>query len=233
MTTFLAIWGAALSTILALFESIRFYLDRPRLQVLPQLNVSVAGAVMRAVVTNRGRRPTTVTEAGFRVLVEHTATVLRTGQQFGIDRWIKLEGTPKVLDAGEMATFEYDFIRNGFPPLVHADFPLRVYTRDLNRRFVWGPAAPIIRLVTNSNLTFPHPPDPLMVDPPLPGAPLKPVPAYARWKVWRGVGVRDPLPLERRLRRMKPRPWEPGGRPEVPSEILTAPVDDNDMSSGA
>lgn len=226
MTTFLAIWGAVLSTVLAIFQSVRFFLDRPRLKVLPELTISVRGVWMRAVVVNAGRRPTTVTEAGFEVLADGTAT-LEDGQTFGFRRWLKLDGPPKVLAPGEMVKFEYDFVRDGFPNLVHADFPLRVYARDLRGRYVWGPAAPMIRMIVrDKGLRFPHPPDPLMVDPPLPGAPLKPRPVYARWKVWHGLAVREPLPLERRLRRVRARSWEPGGAQEMPSEIVTAPVDD-------
>lgn len=153
MTTFLAIWGAVLSTLLAIFESIRFFLDRSRLRVTPELTINVRGAWMRAVVTNRGRRPTTVTEAGFEVLAHHTI-MGADGNASGVRRWIKLEGPLKVLDPGEMVKFEHDFGLDGFPSLVHADFPLRVYARDLNRRFVWGPAAPIIRHVVNSGLIF-------------------------------------------------------------------------------
>ena len=97
MTTFLAIWGAVLSTILALFESVRFFLDRSRLRVRPEVTISVEGAWMRAVVVNRGRRPTTDTEAGFRVLAHHAAT-LPDGRQMDVQRWIKLDA-PAVSDA--------------------------------------------------------------------------------------------------------------------------------------
>lgn len=215
---------------LAVFESVRFFLDRPRLKVLPELTIGVPGVWMRAVVVNVGRRPTTVTEAGFEVLAHGTAT-LADGRTFAFRRWLKLDGPPKVLAPGELARFEYDFVRDGFPTLVHADFPLRVYARDLRGRFVWGPAAPMIRLiVSETGLRFPRPPDPLMVEP-LPGAPLKPRPVYARWKIWHPLGLRDPLPLERRLRKARPRPWEVGGQPETPSEVVTIADDASAASS--
>ena len=221
MTTFLAIWGAALSTLLAIFETIRFMLDRPGLKVAPELTVGVEGVWMRAVVTNGGRRTTTVTEAGFKVLAHHEIT--HESKATSGERWIKLDGAPKVLDPGHVARFEWNFVDRGFPTLVHADFPLRVYARDHRRRAVWGPALPILRLVARSGLTLPYPPDPLMVEP-MPGAPLKPRPEYARWKVWRSLAARDPLPLELRLRRVKPQRWD------VPTEVVTVPVDDGDSA---
>lgn len=206
MTTFLALWGAVLATLLAILEGARFFLDRPRLRVSPRVNVSIDGAAIMVEVVNRGRRPTTVTEAGFEPQGFHSITA-PNGTEVPVRRWIKLDGPPTVLAPGEMATYAKDLGREGFPSLVPVDFPLRAYAKDLNGKLVWGAAAPLLRMVVQSGWKSPIPPDGVLVEP-LPGAPLKPTPVYARWKVWHRLNVRDPLPLERRLRRVSQRPWE-------------------------
>jgi hypothetical protein len=89
VTTFLAIWGAVLATVLGVFEGFRFFLDRPRLKVAPRLTINVNGAWLMVQVVNRGRRPTTVTEAGFEPLADLTMT-FSGGETVGGRRWLRL-----------------------------------------------------------------------------------------------------------------------------------------------
>jgi hypothetical protein len=196
--TFLAIWGAVLSTLLAILEAFRFYLDRPRLAVIPRVTLNVHGAALLIDVVNRGRRPTTVTEVGYVPAVETTAQ-FESGEEIAVQTAFHLDGTPSVLASGEMARYVWDFGQQGFPHGVHVDFPLRPYAKDLDRKTVWGPAAAFLRLVAGKRVPLP-PIDPRLVEP-LPGAPFRPSPVYPSWKVWHGLGLRDPLPLERKLRR--------------------------------
>lgn len=112
MTTFLAIYGAVLATILAIVEGLRFYLDRARLNVTSQLTVNANGAWMRVVVINRGRQTTTVREAGFKVQAHHEFTG-PDGRTFTGDRWIKLDEGAHVLEPGQPVTFEWDVFQRG------------------------------------------------------------------------------------------------------------------------
>jgi hypothetical protein len=126
-----------LSTVLAVIEGIRFVIDRPRLKVrsLPIFGIHPAAeTVLKVAVINRGRRPTTVTEAGYIVQGE-----ILVGDLEGGERKIMLGNQPTVLASGEMAEYASAPLQSGgFPQAVFLDSPLRAYATDLNgNRVYW------------------------------------------------------------------------------------------------
>lgn len=96
-TTAVAVWGAALSTGLAAVKGVEFWRDRPRLRVGSgvSINRDVPHPLIRIEVTNNGRQPVTIVEAGFVAQTEYTIDG-KGGEEQPVQRKIELsDGTPR------------------------------------------------------------------------------------------------------------------------------------------
>lgn len=62
LTSFLAIWGAALSTFTLLMNLAKWRRERPRIAAEVETYEGVGGAGIRFTIRNRGDRPTTIEE---------------------------------------------------------------------------------------------------------------------------------------------------------------------------
>src|SRR5512144_1531085 len=101
------------------------------------------------MVSNHGRQPITIVEAGFIVDADVSMTFPRTGRA--------VEGRNKLrIDGGEVqpvmpgGAARYDKLFKTLPPMVHVDFPLRAYVIDSNRRTTYGGASPMFRRFVGS-----------------------------------------------------------------------------------
>jgi hypothetical protein len=196
LTTAIAIYGAVLATLASLLEVIRWRADRPRLQVVPTLQVRMTGCALLIEVTNHGRPAITLREIGFEGQSPVRMTVEgKPGTREGKPA-IKLAHGLRLLESGEAVTVGYDVGLEGFPDLIHVDDPIRPYAHDTRGRRTWGPAAPLLARAFDSGWKPPKRPRDWQVKN-RGTVPIKGV--YPRWHLWRSLGVRDPLiELERK-----------------------------------
>jgi hypothetical protein len=194
-TTALAIWGAFTGTVSVVFQGVTSFRDRVHLNVNVRTQQTALEDVLLIEVSNRGRQPTTIIEAGFLVKAAADFEVVGRGfshtAPFSI-RWD--DGNPVLLKPGEVHQFTHKMTT--WPdPMAHADMPLRAYVKDSHGRKSWGSPIPILRIMVSSGWE-PQDLDPDMVEPP--DEPFVAEPVTARWKLWR--------PREER----KATVWDPG-----------------------
>jgi hypothetical protein len=191
VTTVLAIWGAAVSTLLGIVKLVEFWRDRPRLRILVQahINEDEPYPLLSIIVSNRGRQPITIVEAGFLVDADVTMTLERTGREVTGQNKLRIDGGQiQPVTPGGVARFQMLF--KTLPPMVHVDFPLRAYVIDSNRRTTYGGASPLFRRFVGS-WRLPEDADPKLLEPS--PEPIMPRPVYRRWQIWKPKGTRPPL----------------------------------------
>jgi hypothetical protein len=137
-TVALALWGAITGTVSVGVQAATHIRDRVKLNVNVRFFQSEQEDRLIIEISNRGRQPTTITEAGFLVKSEVTYEVeerkIVNTAPLSI-RWD--DGTPVLLAPGEVHQFSRKL--TGWPdPMMHADTPLRAYVSDSHRRQSWG-----------------------------------------------------------------------------------------------
>jgi hypothetical protein len=113
MTTFLAVWGAVLSTILAMWNIYKDLRDRGNIRVQAYLSEgtetdeetgdSVFRCQVEIILTNIGRRPVIVTSIGVRRNSRRREKPRGLSEAYFVSRDI-----PKRLDPGEFVSIEQD-----------------------------------------------------------------------------------------------------------------------------
>ena len=180
LTLALALWGAILSSGLAVIQLVTWLAERPRLAIAMQTHLQRgAPPVISVTVTNRGRRPTTLVKVALRQ--EFTVDIDSDGRPLpGEHLESVVSDAPVLVDAGRLAAFTLPLDR--WPENTFADEPLRAYVIDAQGRRAWGPAAPVLRLLLNGGWK-PRGLDPRMLDSGL--GEIKTPRVYPRWQVWK------------------------------------------------
>jgi hypothetical protein len=189
VTTILAIWGAVLSTALALVALLSYLRDRPKPFITshtdqrrgqpPELGLDVA---------NRGRQTTTLMEVGFFVDVQTTVRLADGSPEIPVRPKITMAGTPGVVAPGEVVQFRKQLV--DWPGVVHADDPLRAYAVDSHGCTSWGSAMPLLRLIVQHGWWPRTIADPRLLEP-LPGPKIARA-VEPRWKLWVPRSLRTP-----------------------------------------
>jgi hypothetical protein len=196
MTLFLAIWGAAISTLVAASQLTVFVRDRPKLEVGVTLSIRADQMpVLTLNVANHGRQPVTIVKAAFLVAAgEYTFTNVTKGTEpvSGLRPEIPLVRDAAVLiPPGEMRRIPW--IVDRWPHMILVDFPLRAYVVDSRRRTSWGPARAFLREIVNSGGPVPPGAKPEYLQPPPDMRPLLPDPVAKRWELWKPKSHRQPV----------------------------------------
>jgi hypothetical protein len=200
MTLFLAIWGAAVATLVGLSQLLTFVRDRPKIEVSVTLSIRADQPPTLVIhVANHGRQPVTITKAAFVVAAgEYTFTNVTKGLPpvSGLRPEIPLLRDDVVLlPPGEVRQFAWVIAE--WPRMVFADFPLRAYVVDPRGRTSWGPAGAFLREVINSGVPAPPGGKPECLQPPPDMRPLVPDPVARPWELWKPRTHRRPqLPPE-------------------------------------
>jgi len=199
ITTALAIWGAFLSSVLGAVKLLEFWRDRPTLRVEANLSITmdVPHPLLSITVSNRGRQPVTIVQAGFLVDADVTLTG-KSGVETPGQLKLRIDGGEiQPVTPGGVARYEQLFDR--LPQTVHADFPLRAYVIDSNTCTTYGGASRLFRRAIHHGWRPPADTDPqLLAKAP---EPIKPRPVYRRWQVWKPKGTRPPLWGKRKQKR--------------------------------
>ena len=157
--------------------------DRPHLRFDVGFRTSISHEPrMWLDLYNDGRQPLTVREAGlygsrFPVAIKSQGHGPLRGTAFYT---FKLLSTPLLIDPGHHKRFEAgvpDSVAFGY----HVDFPLRAYAVDARGRWIWGQAAPLVRMMLGDG------PRPESIDAAQWDKPQRPLVAARvapRWKMW-------------------------------------------------
>jgi hypothetical protein len=190
VTLALAIWGAVTGTAAIAFEAAKYLRDRPKLSLSLHIEMKRGSLPEFGIdVRNQGRQPTTVMKAALRpdgeTEIEKDGVLIATGKfALGLE-----DETPTVVMPGHVGQFYASLSK--WPGPIYADEPLRSYVVDSNDHLIWGPAAPVLRVLLNDGWKPPADTDPDLLLA-LPGAPLRPEPVEPRWKVWKPKELRKP-----------------------------------------
>lgn len=189
-TTVLAFWGAVTGTASVGVQTATHFRDRVKLSVTAKFKQTEDEDLLIIEVSNRGRQPTTITEAGLLVKSEVTYEVeerkIINTAPFSI-RWD--DGSPVLLKPGEV----HQYSRNlaGWPePMLHAESPLRPYVSDSHGRQCWGEPGPFLRMMMNMGWQPRGVVDSRLVEPL--EEPMLAEPVTSKWKVWRPRHEREP-----------------------------------------
>jgi hypothetical protein len=185
----LAIFGA----IGACAQVVSVWRDRPRLVVDFGTTDSVDGPPsVWLTVLNDGRQPVTVREAGFygsEFPIEVETQAFGHGSATATYEF-KMIKEPVLLDPGRLHK-ETALVPDSFDYGYHVDYPLRAFAVDARGRRVWGPAAPVVRMVVGEGPCperFPaHLWEPA-------SEPLQPARVEPRWKLWKRRELRSGAP---------------------------------------
>src|SRR5262245_58796094 len=126
MTLFLALWGAVVSTALAVFQIVAHLRDRPRLVLTTRVGTRSGEPPYFGIdVANTGQQPTSLIEVGFEVADGSTYSVRKEGQpevEVAPPRFQVIEvGRIALVPPGEMKRF---YVEPGeLLPTVSADAP--------------------------------------------------------------------------------------------------------------
>ena len=171
-----------------------FRRDRPHLKVSLHYSASLyEPAVMGVDVTNVGKRPTTIVEAGFKADADLKITIPKNkaagnkSSEVPVRKNIYLSREPVLLNPGEIKKFR--LILDKWPDImIHADFPLRAYAVSSHGTTCWGASRPILRQLIKLKWTPPKntPPELIKLLP----EELKPLPIYPKWKFWKPKSLR-------------------------------------------
>jgi hypothetical protein len=190
-TTALAVLGAVTGTASVGLQASAHFRDRVKLAVGASSTHTIEDVhTLKLRVSNRGRRPTTLVEAGLLidmdVRVEFEATKFITTGPFSI----RLDdGHPVLLQPGEV--HEYTQNLTGWPdPMIHADSPLRPYVMDSFGHQVWAEPTNVFRKLMERGWQPKGAVDARLVEPP--PEPLLAKPVTPRWKFWRPEHERKP-----------------------------------------
>ena len=212
-TLTIALWGAATGTGSVGIQAANHRRDRPQLHVEVGFTNSRTGTQQLWIrVSNGGRQPITVVEAGFLVKVS-TRFVASGGSGTGEYSMHWDGGSTVLLPPGETHSFDHEV--TDWPDVsVRADDPLRPYVLDSNRKRTWGKPGCYLRGLLLGGW------NPQGVDPALlerPEEPLLADPVVPRWKLWRPKDQRRPTPGEYEFIpkkiRLNTKPTEPPGGP--------------------
>lgn len=199
MTLFLAIWGAAISTLVAVSQIAAFVRDRPKLEVGVTFSVRAdTPPTLTLNVVNHGRQPVTIVKAAFVVAAGDYAVTNETKgtSASGLRPEIPLlRNTAALIPPAEMRRLPW--VIDQWPRMIMADSPLRAYVVDSRGRTSWGPARAFLREIVNSGGPVPSGAKPEYLQPPSDMRPLLPDPVAKRWEVWKPKTHRRPvLPRE-------------------------------------
>jgi hypothetical protein len=189
-TTAIAIWGGITGTASVAFQGATHFRDRVRLHVGGGFSETEDEHVLWLSASNRGRQPTTITEAGF--LVKNAAHFEVNGRKIISTAPLSIrwdDGNPILLRPGEMHRFAQTLIR--WPEdIIHADAQLRPFVVDSHGRRSWGEPAPFLRMLLRRGWKPKGVVDTRLVEPF--SEPLVAEPVSARWMVWRPKHERSP-----------------------------------------
>lgn len=186
-------WGAILGTAAALFQLLTYLRDRPKLVVSFHAGIEVGARPTIGIdVMNRGRQPTTLMKVAFVVDADLTIDTEDGTIPAGIaQEEIELsEGRLAVVTPGRVARFRA--VIEGWPTMIHADFPLWPYVVDAHGNESWGPPVPLFRVLINSGWKPPLRADDPLISPPADGQAVLPRPRVKGWKVWKPKHLRRP-----------------------------------------
>jgi len=193
-TAALAIWGAITGTLSVGVQAATHFRDRVKLNVNVKFTQTEETDLLIIEVSNRGRQPTTITEAGFLIKSEVTYEV-EARKIIGTAplsiRWD--QRSPVLLKPGEV----HEFTRSltGWPdPMIHADAPLRAYVVDSHGRQSWGEPGPFLRMMMQMGWQPQGVMDTRLVEPLEETMVAEPV--TPRWKIWRPKYERRPWSQE-------------------------------------
>jgi hypothetical protein len=179
----LAIIGGVTGPVASLAAVLSVTRDRPRLRLDVGFSTSIAHPPRMWIdLYNDGRQPLTIREAG---LYGSRFPVGIRSQEHGEVRGtafytFKVLSDALLLDAGHYKRVEAgipDATQSGY----HVDHPLRVYAIDARGRWIWGQAAPVVRIMIG------HGPRPSFINAAQWDAtttPLEPARVAPRWKLW-------------------------------------------------
>ena len=95
ITFWLAIWGALLSTVLAIYSIQKARQDRAQIDVYVEIMVTIPATIpyLMIVITNRGRRPANITGVGFKTSRQKVKGVSRTWLMPELPHMLEKEGS--------------------------------------------------------------------------------------------------------------------------------------------
>lgn len=192
LTFTLAVIGALTGGLSAAAGVIGAYRDRARLHLDLHWTESIdQGPTFKVSLVNDAPRATTIREVGFYGR-DVEATVQRPGEpDFDLSTTVTtkypLTRDPIFLDPGELVELERepDDVHWNLPP----DQPLRLYVRDARGKYVWGRAAPLVRLFMDAGW---EPPEEYAGHVGPPTERLVPAKVEPRWKLWVRRELRNP-----------------------------------------
>lgn len=191
-----AIWGAALSTILGLVKFYEFWRDRPRLAVSAHMerDRQTYHPILGVDVANNGRQPTTILEAGFMPAASEYTINAPDGSDLPVNMPIRIDdGEVRLVAPGGVV--RYRMLFDNVPSMLHVDEPLRAYVVDSNKRTAWGIGIPMFRTMMLSGWRPPPNTDPRSLEPP--EQPWEPKPLFRKWQIWKPRHLRALDPIER------------------------------------
>jgi hypothetical protein len=182
VTIALALWGAVLSTVLAIVQVVKAWRERPRLTVRSLIRSDTNGSYLGVSVVNKpGSLTTTIVTAGLEIA--RLSSIEKVGEAWedieGVARsmelglsqpqppipgyWLQIlvEGV-HVVEPGHHKSFEIAVV--SLPrPLDKVDDPVRPFATDIEGRTIYGPARPLFRELIDGGWHPTDDPDP--VDP--------------------------------------------------------------------
>lgn len=180
-----AIWGAITGTAALALNGAKEIRDRPDLRMSFSYGVDVDGAWWQVSVTNHGRRPVTVVEAG--VLIALDFKMVSTDESGNVNEgnfqpnvWTT-EEDPYLLQPGDMRRHRCEL--DAWPSLlVTADMPVRAFATDSSgKRTFTAPAYALQDLLSSGW----RPADEIPDDYREGEDPIQPKPLAPAWKAWR------------------------------------------------
>jgi hypothetical protein len=170
----------------------QFIIDRPKLKIELNYEVSLGPSSVFVRVTNLGRRGTTLREAGLAAGCDLEFENLSIpAPNFKSRPRLRLGGASHSdLEAGRTRLFT--LILTEWPaPWIHADLPLRAYAMDSRGRLLYGPCAPVMRRLLNRGWKPPVGTSAGVLTPQM----FEMEPVYPAWKVWKPKSQRARLRL--------------------------------------
>jgi hypothetical protein len=185
MTAGVAIWGAITGTAALALNAAKEFRDRPDLRMSLSYGVDIDGSWWQVAVTNHGRRPVTVVEAGILIALDFiTVTTDQNGRategRFQPTIWTT-EEEPYLLQPGDMRRHRGDLAE--WPSmLVTADMPIRAFATDSRGKRAFTAPAYALRDLLSAGWS---PDDEVPDDYRDASNPILPKPLAPRWKIWR------------------------------------------------